>query len=138
MTHSIIVLTSWVTVLSIALAYIDYRKIIADESISQYSKAKRGGIVMILNIGLGIIFNEVYGSNILIVSIYAQLIYWTVFDVSLNRMRKKSIFYTSNNNRDDNDSIFDKVFNFLPNPYSGVFQVCVKIGLIVITLINFR
>lgn len=136
MIHSIIVLTAFIIAYTIALAYIDYSKIVKDIVISKEAKVKRGGIVLMVNICLSLILYFGYSANIIVLAVYSQTIYWLAFDISLNLFRKKSIFYTSNNNRDDNDSWFDKAFHFLPNPYSGITQSLFKIILLTLCLIN--
>jgi hypothetical protein len=136
MIHSITVLTLWVAMLSIALAYIDYKKIIADVIISKEDKVKRGGIVLMINLAMAFILYSVYEANIIIIAVYSQVMYWASFDMSLNLFRGKSIFYTSNNNRDDNDSAFDKAFNWIPYPYSGIAQLLFKIILLTLCVIN--
>lgn len=134
MIHQITILTLMVSMASIFLAYLDYIKIINDVEITKKSKVVRGVIMLFANTCFWGILHVNYGTSPFI-ALYAQTVYWIVFDAALNRFRGKSILYTSNNNRDDNDSIFDKVFNFLPNPYSGLLQLVVKIVLIVLFLI---
>ena len=132
--YSIIIATLLIALASIGLSFLDYTKIINDVVIEKADKAKRGVIVLLVNIGLSVILSVNYNTSIVFGALYLHTIYWTVFDASLNLFRKKSILYTSNNNRDDNDSIFDKIFNFLPNPYSGVVQIIVKMVLVLFLL----
>lgn len=132
MIYSITIATLFISVASIGLSFIDYTKIINDVIIQKIEKVKRGAAVLLLNTGIGVILHINYDTSIVFASLYLQTIYWIAFDLSLNLFRGKSVLYTSNNKRNDNDSIFDKVFNFLPNPYSGLLQFVVKVSFVVI------
>ena len=72
----------------------------------------------------------------IVLFIYGLTLYWTVFDLTLNIRRGKSITYTSDNGDDTGDALSDRIFNILfPEPFSGIIQLGVKLTILVCTWI---
>lgn len=134
MIGSILVMVFWITLITVFLAYLDARKIIKDVIITKARKVIRGGCMLLIGYMFGSIMHNVYYTKIIITMLFSQTLYWTIFDASLNLFRGKSLLYTSNNHRDDNDSITDKAFNW--TRHSGVLQITVK-GLILLFTLMF-
>ena len=119
--------------IALKCANTDYNKIIKDIVIHLEDKFSRSMWIAIGNTAFAsyISYNMVAYNRMFWLLLMFQTVFWIVFDLRLNLLRGKSIWYTSNDNVDSEDSIFDSIFHIFPYPHSGRVQYLVKVIILV-------